>query len=210
MEFTKFKETDYDLVCFGKKHVIVHYGINYDYLKTLSDVDKAEYICNIMAGNHCSSTPSTLLAMDKMLVHKIKWDETLLFELITNYELIAICNDFEQDDCCESNCYVLEEFKREEGKSNDDILNEIKARYPNMNVRWNYIYRGLYLFPDDVVVDVEFAHAYKVKSVDTNRIVPKATLVNTVNQESKMSVNDLVQFTVKVPDEYGETVIGSK
>lgn len=200
MRTNKFKETDYDLVVFGKKNCIVHYGINYDFFRTLSNNDKAEYINNILVGHRVPANPTAFFNLMRTAVSRVDWSKTNLMKLICHLEVLIIQNDFEYISESLSYLETIDKFSSND-KSQDEIIKMVKAKYPNNNVRWNWFYRGMFINVGDIVIkglpgDTD-CHAYKVKDIDK---FGKAELVGVNSTSAKEMVNELFQISVKLPD----------
>lgn len=165
--FNKFKKENYDIIVNGKDKIIVHYGVNYKFLKSIPDKEKIDYLSEIFIGSNIVAMPAMFKHTMLMGMSKINWKETSVGQFILNIELAILHNTFE-DSCISrtgihTQCETLETFDRN-GRTDEEILEYVKTKYPDMNVRWDWFIRGMKRDNDDLVYDGE--HMYKVSNCE--------------------------------------------
>lgn len=165
--FNNFKKENYDLIVNGRDKIIVHYGPNYKFLKSVPDKEKIKYFSEIFTGSALASMPGMFRTMMLMGIANIKWKETLVSSFILDTELAVLYNTFENSDMYGTEiltqCETLETFDRD-GRTDEEILEYVKSKYPDMNVRWDWFVRGMKRDNGDLVYDGK--HMYKVSNCE--------------------------------------------
>lgn len=161
--FNNFKKENYDLIVNGRDKIIVHYGVNYKFLKSVPDKEKIKYISEIFTGSALASMPGMFKAMMLMGMGNIDWKKTLVSNFILDTELAVLYNTFEFGEDVHTQCETLETFDRA-GRTDEEILEYVKNKYPDMNVRWDWFIRGMKRDNNDFVYDGE--HMYSVSNAE--------------------------------------------
>lgn len=156
-----FKKENYDLIVNGRDKIIVHYGVNYKFLKSVPDKEKIKYLSEIFTGSALASMPGMFKAMMLMGMGNIDWKKTLVSNFILDTELAVLHNTFEFGDDVHTQCETLETFDRA-GRTDEEILEYVKNKYPDMNVRWDWFVRGMKRDNNDFVYDGK--HMYSVSN----------------------------------------------
>lgn len=198
--FNNFKKENYDLIVNGRDKIIVHYGVNYKFLKSVPDKEKIKYISEIFTGSALASMPGMFKAMMLMGMGNIDWKKTLVSNFILDVELAVLYNTFEFETDVHTQCETLETFDRA-GRTDEEILEYVKNKYPDMNVRWDWFVRGMKRDNNDFVYDGK--HMYSVSNAEP-QIKGMNVYIEITDSEGNVKqelVNNLWKLNHELPKE---------